>query len=124
MIDYITPIKEQIDIILHNHCVIYKAISSETGCTKATLRYYNFGSFCYKTKKVSIKSTQFRIQEIDKHGDANSFRYGPIYYIDCSGIEEYENVSKYNLREEFHNQFRKYRTEFLKQHYPTINAGY
>ena len=117
MTDYITPIKEQIDENLHEHCLIFQTI----GTPNETPRYYNIFNFCEKTKILTIASTQFRW--------INDEPEGCFFKIDCSGIEAYENVkNKYQsdirMKKEFWDQFKTYRTEFLKQHYPKINPGY
>lgn len=93
--DYITPIKSQLDENLHNQCVMFMLI----GMPRESPRWMNFGGFDNETKVLTISSTQtsnifFNVEtEFDFH------------------IEVHE----------FWAQFKEYRTQFLLDNYPTIN---
>jgi hypothetical protein len=92
--DYITPLKEKLDENLHTICGLFKVI----GTPAETPRYFNFKEFDMDTRVLKIGSTQrdslyFSIQT-------------EFTFVDC---------------DEFWNQFKQYRTEFLKTNYPTIN---
>lgn len=92
--DYITPIKSELDKNMHIHCGVFCTI----GTPNETPRYYNFGGFDIETKVLTIASSQssrlfFRVQTA-------------FDYVDCT---------------EFWQQFKEYRTKFLQENYPTIS---
>lgn len=92
--DYITPIKEDLDNAMHFVCSLFVTI----GTPAETPRYFNFKKFDEDTKKLTIGSTQreklfFKVQ--------TDFNYVHV--------------------DDFWPQFRVYRTAFLKENYPTIN---
>ena len=99
--DYITPIKKELNEKMHEICNMFMLI----GTPRETPRYFNFGGFDDDTKTLKIKSTQ----------NDNLF-----FTIDCKDL-------KYNSRaffpcNDFWQQFKEYRTQFLLENYPTINA--
>ena len=100
-IDYITPIKKQLDKKMHEVCNIFMLI----GTPRETPRYYNFGGFDDDTETLKIKSTQ------------NSDLF---FTIDCKGLNY--NLLRFYPCNDFWQQFKDYRTEFLLKNYPTINA--
>lgn len=53
-IDYITPIKNQLNEKMHEVCKTFMLI----GTPRETPRYYNFGGFDEDTNTLKIKSTQ------------------------------------------------------------------
>lgn len=97
MTDYITPIKDQLDSNMHTECRYF--ISSENLGKHRSPRWMNFGDFDADTKVLTIQSTQ----------TSNVF-----FKVDT----DFEYI--YDV-EEFWNQFKRYRTEFLLTNYPTIN---
>ena len=92
--DYIKPIKDQLDEQMHNQCVAFMLI----GTQRETPRYMNFGEFDYDTKVLTIKSTQTS-----------------KVFFDIETDFDFIEVDK------FWAQFKDYRTEFLIENYPTIN---
>ena len=100
-IDYITPIKNQLNEKMHEVCNMFMLI----GTPRETPRYYNFGGFEEETNTLKIKSTQ----------NSNLF-----FTIDCNGLN-YDAIT-FSPCDDFWQQFKEYRTEFLLKNYPTINA--
>jgi|TARA_R110000822_G_scaffold214128_1_gene349238 hypothetical protein len=99
-INYITPIQKQLNEKMHEVCNMFMLI----GSPRETPRYYNFGGFDRDKNTIKIKSTQ------------NSNLYF-IINIDENLLEDLRfEVS------EFWQQFKEYRTKFLLNNYPTINA--
>jgi hypothetical protein len=92
--DYITPIKEQLDSKMHDQCIIFMLI----GTPSESPRWINFGHHDLETKVLRIESTQRRNIWFEVETDYN--------YIEV---------------DEFWLQFKQYRTEFLLANYPTIN---
>ena len=85
---------------MHEVCNMFMLI----GSPRETPRYYNFGGFDRDKNTIKIKSTQ------------NSNLYF-IINIDENLLEDLRfEVS------EFWQQFKEYRTKFLLNNYPTINA--
>jgi hypothetical protein len=92
-IDYIIPIKKQIDEKMHETCNMFMLM----GMPHETPRYYNYSSL--ENNILTIGSTQkialnFKIKTDFKFIEVN----------------------------EFWQQFKEYRTKFLLNNYPTINA--
>jgi hypothetical protein len=95
MIDYITPIKEELDKSMHIVCGLFVTI----GFPAESPRWFNFRSFDEDTKILTVGSTQ---------RSALKFAIGvPFNHVSC---------------DEFWPQFRAYRTAFLKENYPTIDV--
>jgi hypothetical protein len=92
--NYIKPIKDQLDEQMHNQCVAFMLI----GTQRETPRYMNFGEFDNDTKVLTIKSTQTS-----------------KIFFDIETDFDFIEVDK------FWAQFKDYRTEFLIENYPTIN---
>jgi len=92
--DYIKPIKNQLDEQMHNQCVAFMLI----GTQRETPRYMNFGEFDDDTKVLTIQSTQTS-----------------KVFFDIETDFDFIEVDK------FWAQFKDYRTEFLIENYPTIN---
>jgi hypothetical protein len=92
--DYIKPIKNQLDEQMHNQCVAFMLI----GTQRETPRYMNFGEFDDDTKVLTIQSTQTS-----------------KVFFDIETDFDFVEVDK------FWEQFKEYRTEFLIENYPTIN---
>ena len=91
--DYITPIKKELD----KQMTIYSELYLRNGQEYQTPRYFNFDSFDMETKILTIGSTQrsylkFQIQ--------TEFPFVEVH--------------------EFWNQFKEYRTEFLKKNFEMI----
>lgn len=93
---YIEQIKDQLDEQMHRHCRVFMLI----GTPRETPRYLNYGDFDEETRVLTIESTQ----------SANIFFKveTDFDYVDC---------------QEFWNQFKEYRTNFLLTNYPTINPS-
>lgn len=94
--DYITPIKEELDNAMHTMCTLFMTV----GFPAESPRWFNFREFDDDTKVLGIGSTQrqklgFTIQTEFNH-------------VPC---------------DEFWPQFRAYRTQFLKDNYPTIDPN-
>jgi hypothetical protein len=92
--DYIAPIKDQLDKIMKGKCEAFMLSEMPS----KSPRWINFGDFDLETKVLTIESTQrsdisFKIE------------------TDFDFIEV----------DEFWPQFKEYRTEFLLANYPTIN---
>ena len=101
--DYITPIKNQLNEKMHEVCNIFMLI----GTPRETPRYYNFGGFDDDTNTLKIKSTQ----------NDNLF-----FTIDCKNLN-YESLTFLTSNQnDFWQQFKDYRTQFLLKNYPTIDA--
>tara|TARA_R110000868_G_scaffold312096_2_gene573039 strand:- start:3029 stop:3316 length:288 start_codon:yes stop_codon:yes gene_type:complete len=94
--NYIEPIKEQLDSNMHDHCVMFMLIGTPT----ESPRWMNFGEFNNETKVLTIESTQ---------------KSGIFFNIETDFDYVEVNV--------FWEQFKKYRTEFLSTNYPTINPN-
>ena len=92
--DYIKPIKEQLDANMHDRCVMFMLI----GTPRESPRWMNFGNHDLDTKVLRIQSTQT----------------SRIFF-------EVETDYDYIEVDIFWPQFKQYRTEFLIEHYPTIN---
>jgi hypothetical protein len=96
-IDYITPIKNELDEKMHELCFLFMTI----GTPGETPRYYNFRHFDRDTKTLTIGSTQKR----------------SLYFtIDLSTT----NIN-FIFSNDFWQQFKEYRTKFLLENYKTIN---
>ena len=93
--DYITPIKEQLDSNMHDQCVMFMLI----GTPAESPRWMNFGGFDIDTKVLTIQSTQ---------------RRGIFFNVET----DFDFVEVH----EFWAQFKEYRTEFLLTNYPTIDT--
>lgn len=91
--NYIEPIKENLDYWMHKNCQLFMTI----GTPSETPRYFNFGDFDKDTKELTIKSTQRNL-----------------------GFKIPTNFNRVVV-DDFWRQFKAYRTEFLKENYPTIN---
>ena len=131
MTDYIEPIKEQIDKNLHEHCVRFiNKYSYRITFNRVTLsrrlhdtpRWYNIHSFCEDTKTLTIASTQCYFIKLSEEPDPNKTKQ--FFKIDCSDIKEFEDFDYTFNWSEFWEQFREYRTKFLKKHYSNIDHGY
>ena len=96
-IDYITPIKSELDEQMNNVCCLFMLI----GTPLETPRYYNLSDFDADTKVLTIGSTQSTSLFFQIH---TPFKFNHIN------------------TQEFWNQFKEYRTNFLLTNYPTINA--
>lgn len=126
MTDYITPIEEQIDTILHDHCVRFMEYHS--GRTEFGIhlhespRWYNIHNFCEDTKTLTIASTKCYFINLLEEPDPNKTRC--FFKIDCTDIKEYDDFIFALNSSEFWDQFRRYRTKFLIKHYPVIDSGY
>jgi hypothetical protein len=92
--NYIEPIKDQLDEQLHNQCVAFMLM----GTKRETPRYMNFGGFNNNSKVLIIQSTQ----------TSNIFFHVQTDY-------DFIEVDK------FWPQFKEYRTQFLIDNYPTID---
>lgn len=93
--DYITPIKKELDKEMHNACALFCTV----GTPFETPRYYNFGKFDREAKVLTIASTQ--------NSELGFWLVTPFRFVDV---------------DEFWQQFKDYRTNFLKENYPTIEA--
>jgi hypothetical protein len=93
--NYITPIKKQLDSNMHDQCVMFMLI----GTPRESPRWMNFGDFNMDTKVLTIQSTQRRGIFFNVETDFD--------WVDC---------------EEFWVQFKLYRTSFLIDNYPTIST--
>ncbi len=94
--NYIDQIKDQLNEQMHLQCCAFMLI----GTPRETPRYLNYGDFDHDTKVLTIESTQnsnifFKVET-------------DFDYVDC---------------QEFWNQFKEYRTDFLLTNYPTINPS-
>lgn len=98
MEDYITPIKTQLDEAMHLHCSLFRTIGSEN----ETPRYYNFKSYDLKSQVLTIGSTQTKRL---------------FFQIDCKGLN-----FGYLESSDFWQQFKEYRTDFLRKNYSTISV--
>jgi len=96
--DYITPIKNQLDKKMNEACLLFMTI----GTPRETPRYYNFRDFDMETKTLTIGSTQ---------------KQSLFFTIDLSGT----NINFVDI-DNFWQQFKEYRTNFLITNYETINA--
>ena len=97
MKNYITPIKTALDELMHLHCQGFMLL----GSPDETPRYYNVKDYDYKSKHLTICSTQ---------------KSGLFFTIDASILEiGYFDAS------DFWSQFKEYRTSFLLENYPTIS---
>lgn len=99
MKNYITPIKTALDKSMHLHCTNFLANAKSEYDTP---RYYNVKDYNYKSKVLTIQSTQ----------KSNRF-----FKVDASILEiGYFDAS------DFWTQFKEYRTAFLLENYPTISV--
>jgi len=96
MEDYITPIKDNLDFEMHQHCAMFMLI----GTPRESPRWLNFGHFDLESKILLIQSTQTDRILFEVETD--------FVFIPC---------------DEFWPQFKKYRTEFLEKYYPTIKTN-
>ena len=96
--DYITPIKNQLDEKMHEACILYMTI----GTPRETPRYYNFRDFDIDTKTLTIGSTQ---------------KQSLFFTIDMSKT----NIN-FILLDDFWQQFKEYRTNFLQTNFNTIET--
>jgi len=102
-IDYITPIKKQLDKKMHMVCNNFMLI----GTRRETPRYYNLhdyeslseGSNNSGCTLITISSTQ-----------------NEALYFEVLAPVNYPNINW----DEFWKQFKEYRTEFLFKNYPSI----
>ena len=94
--DYIEPIKSELESKMHEVCLEFLSGKKQS---LATPRYYNFGEFDNDSKVLTIQSTQYHLWEFKVQTQFN--------FIDVT---------------EFWEQFKKFRTEFLLENYPTINV--
>lgn len=93
--DYIAPIKKQLDKEMHKVCTLFCLI----GTPAETPRYFNFGKFEEDSKILTIVSTQ--------RSSLGFWVKTPFNFIEV---------------DKFWQQFKEYRTEFLKENYPTIKT--
>lgn len=93
---YIPSIKDKLDIYMHELCRLYLKDKSDW---KFSPRWFNYGGFDFDTKVLTIKSTQISAFQFNIQ---TNFRW-----CHC---------------DRFWPEFKKYRTEFLKEHYPTIKT--
>ena len=98
--DYITPIKNQLDEKMNEVCLLYMTI----GTPRETPRYYNFRDFDIDTKTLTIGSTQ---------------KQSLFFTIDMSHTDIIIDFMNMN---DFWQQFKEYRTNFLTSNFETINA--
>jgi len=96
--DYITPIKNQLDKKMNEACLLFMTI----GTPRETPRYYNFRDFDMETKTLTIGSTQ---------------KQSLFFTIDMSDT----NINFVDI-DDFWRQFKDYRTNFLTSNFETINA--
>tara|TARA_R100000951_G_scaffold23806_1_gene20021 strand:- start:1744 stop:2058 length:315 start_codon:yes stop_codon:yes gene_type:complete len=99
-INYITPIKKQLDEKMHEVCNMFMLI----GTPRETPRYYNLKDYKEKVNNsclIQIFSTLNR-----------NLGFEILTPIDYPFIDF----------DEFWQQFKDYRTQFLLKNYPTINA--
>lgn len=96
--DYIKPIKDQLDEKMHEACILYMTI----GTPRETPRYYNFRDFDIDTKTLTIGSTQ---------------KQSLFFTIDMSST----NID-FILLDDFWRQFKEYRTNFLQTNFDTIET--
>lgn len=97
-IDYITPIKKQLDEKMSELCFFYMTI----GTPRETPRYYNFREFNTDTKILTIGSTQ---------------KQSLFFTVDLSGTD-----IDFIFAGDFWQQFKKYRTKFLQDNFKTIDT--
>lgn len=99
--NYIEPIKIQLEEKLNEHCNMFKII----GTPNDTPRYYNFKNYNSETNILKVGSTQ---------------NNGLFFEIDCT---KFKNEYQYILLDMaiFWEQFKKFRTDFLNKNHPTIN---
>ena len=96
-INYLAPIKEQLDEKMNEYCFLYMTI----GTTSETPRYFNFRHFDRDTKTLTIGSTQ---------------KQSLFFTIDLSNT----NIN-FIFIDDFWQQFKEYRTNFLQSNFETIN---
>ena len=94
--NYIEPIRKELEENLHKQCVAFMLI----GTPRETPRYINFGKFYMDTKVLRMESTQT----------------SNIFF-------EIETPFKRIGANEFWEQFKEFRTEFLQNNYPTIETN-
>ena len=94
--DYIEPIRKELEENLHEQCVAFMLI----GTKRESPRYINFRDFDMNTKVLRMQSTQTEsvFFEIDT----------PFEIVDVT---------------DFWEQFKEFRTEFLQNNYPTIKTN-
>lgn len=95
--NYIKPIEEELTKTMHKHCMVFVTI----GTPIESPRWYNLREVNNLTNEITIGSTQvsrcwFKIQP------------------------PYKNHIEFN---EFWSQFKVFRTNFLKENYPTISLN-
>jgi hypothetical protein len=97
--DYITPIKHLLDEKMHEHCKSYIMFNKDKSFSP---RWYNIGMQTWDMEgALVIKSTQIGAGiSIKLPDDYPEFLHGETVW----------------------DQFKKYRTEFLLENYPTINT--
>ena len=95
--DYITPIKEQLDTNMKIICEVFNSINLPKHHTP---RYYNFKEYDRETKTLTIGSTQLRKE---------------CFNIDCSNTD-----IDFIMCDDFWPQFKEYRTRYLEKNYKTI----
>lgn len=96
--DLITPIRDQLEENMHFHCMTFCLI----GTPLETPRYYNKGGVDFENNKLTIQSTQ---------------RSSLYFTVD---IPE-GTAAFYCEPDVFWQQFKEFRTQFLLDHYPTID---
>jgi len=97
-INYIKPIKTELEKELHKASILYMTIGSNSA---ESPRYLNFGDYDKETETLTIRSTQ---------------RIGISFTIPV----KYEKYIFGDSLYEFWGQFKKFRTKFLQENYPTI----
>ena len=107
--NYIKPIKKQLETKLHKEC--QKFLKWNYTDKSLTPRYYNIKHI--KNNTLRIGSTQ----------DRNFY-----FEIDLTNVKEYNVLRHKNNNivysvEKFWEQFKEFRTQFLKEHYPQIDTG-
>jgi hypothetical protein len=93
--NYIDEIKDQLDENMHKQCVVFTLI----GTPSESPRWMNFGGFDNESKVLTIQSTQ---------------RSGIFFNVET----DFDFVEVH----EFWEEFKKYRTDFLTDNYPTIST--
>jgi len=95
--DYIKPIKTELDAKMHIECVATLGMNSHY-----STRWYNVNNFDYDTNTLKIQSTQNR---------------DLFFTVDCNHMD-----IGYFDSSEFWKQFKEYRTDFLLENYPQIDV--
>lgn len=98
--DFISPVRTQLEENLHRHCLLFMLV----GRKHETPRYFNQGEIDWENQRFKIESTQ----------NSNLF-----FWVDAPD-EDYLYARSADTEEAW-RQFRIFRTEFLLEHYPTID---